>query len=87
MATAATAEDMVAAIRTWKDAALASATASESYRLQWSAAYIAAKDEKTDTARKAVADKVTTAARSERDRLEIVRDAAYHMVIFLRGAA
>lgn len=56
----------------------------EQYRAMWARAYLTS-SEKTDTARKASADVVTSDQRTQRDLDQIALDTAYHSMLFLRG--
>lgn len=74
------------ALENWKTKAIEAAKAEEAYRLAHAKAVIASQG-KNEAARKAEADQATTNERLARDLAEIEADAAYHLMIFLRGSA
>lgn len=70
----------------WRKKAKAHAIAKEAYRSAHAAAF-ASSEGRTESARKAEADIVTSEARLARDLAEVEERAAYHAMIFLRGSA
>lgn len=72
------------AIESWRLAAHAAARASEAYRSAWAKAFVVS-CEKTEAAKKASADIATSDLRIHRNEAEIERDAALHVMLFLRG--
>lgn len=65
-------------------AAIAARASREAYRVAWARAYVSS-SEKTDTARKALADVTTTDLRAQRDLDQIELDTTYHKLMFYRG--
>ena len=72
------------ALKLWVEKSANAIDAREQYRKAWAQQYVLS-TEKTDTAKKASADTGTSELRTKRDVAQLSADAAYHLMIFLRG--